>query len=249
MAADRRCSERLRARLAAVDEPSAAESQLLSVLVGDPLRIVARFLLADEDRFCFRLACKTTRDHCDRPVSSAISRAAFLRSRSLAVYACDELPHFMLDDKVQMLALAAAVGCVAVLAELMDVRGCGAAEGLPYRGVVACRTAASHGRLEALVWLRGRGLEWDTSVCAVSSAGGHLEVLRYAREHGCPWDEETCWYAARRGHLGVLRYAREHGCPWDWRVEPRTPYPPCIRAYVEALRLAAQHPAPPAHGD
>ena len=74
-------------------------------------------------------------------------------------------------------------------------------------------------------------------------------MLRYAHEHGCPWDEHTCRSAARVGHLEVLRYAHEHGCPWDWRVAPYSPYPPCIRAYVETLRLAAQHPAPLAHGE
>ena len=283
--------------LAALDEPSAAES-LLSSLFGDPLRAVARLVVADDDRFCLRLACKTTRDHCERPVSSAISRAAFLRTRSLTVYACEELPDFVLADKMRMLALASRVGCVAVLAELMDVRGCDA---VPLDSVDACRAAASRGQLEALMWLRGRGFEWDRAVCASAARGGHLEVLRYAHEqgcpwdswtcshaaggghlealryahehgcpwdsgtcyhaadeghletlryaheHGCPWNSGTCWSAAAGGHLEALRYAHERGCPWDWRWEPSTPYPPCISAYVETLRLAAQQPAPLAH--
>ena len=272
MAANR---EPLELSLAAVEEPRAAEPPLLSTLPGDPLRAIARLLDDDEDLFCFRLACKTTRDHCDRPVSATIRRAAFLRTRALTAYAWEELPGFVLEDTPRMLALASRVGCVAVLAELMDVRGCGAADGLPVRGVDACHAAASHGQLEALVWLRGRGLEWDASVSAGAAGGGRLEVLRYAHEHGCPWDSRTCWYAAegghlevlrylhehgcpwesgtcwsaaRGGHLEVLRYAHEHGCPWDWRVEPNTPYLPHIRAYVETLRLAAQHPPPLAHG-
>ena len=74
-------------------------------------------------------------------------------------------------------------------------------------------------------------------------------MVRYAHEHGCPWDSNTCSYAAGAGHLEVLRYAHEHGCPWDWRVVPSTPFPPCIRAYVETLRLATQHPAPLALGE
>ena len=213
MAENCRCSEQ---SLAPVDEPAAAEP-LLSVLVGDPLRAIARFL-ADEDLFRFRLACKTMRDHCDRPCAS-ISRAAFLRTRSLAVYACDELPDFVLEDKARMLLLAARVGCVAVLAELMDVRGCGA---VPVQSVSACRAAASCGQLEALVWLRGRGFGWGAGVCESAAGGGHLEVLRYAHEHGCPW---------------------------DWRVAPSAPYSPGIHAYVETLWLADQHPPPLAHGE
>jgi hypothetical protein len=55
----RRCSERMRARRAAVDE---ALEPLLFALVGDPLHAIARLLAAD-DRLRMRLACKTTRDH------------------------------------------------------------------------------------------------------------------------------------------------------------------------------------------
>ena len=70
-AGGRRFSERVRARLAAVDEPWAAET-LLFALVGDPLRAIAR-LLPDEDRFRMRLACATMRDHASRQRASAAS--------------------------------------------------------------------------------------------------------------------------------------------------------------------------------
>ena len=93
------------------------------------------------------------------------------------------------------------------------------------------------------------GCPWDWRTCSFAASRGHLEVLRYAHEHGCPWDSSTCSSAAEGGHLEVLRYAHERGCPWDWRVEPYTPHPPCILAYVETLRLAAELPAPLAHGD
>ena len=82
-----------------------------------------------------------------------------------------------------MLALAATVGCVDVLAELMDVRGC------------------------------ARSPDPDGQMCCAAASHGHLEVLRYAHEHGCPWDTDTCTCAAQGGHLEMLRYAREHGCP------------------------------------
>ena len=183
-----------------------AEPQLFA-LVGDMLRAIAR-LLPDEDRFCMRLACKTLRDHAER-ASQPIRRVAFLRTRALAAYACDALPGFMLVATTRLLALAATVGCVGVLVELMDVRGCA---GPDPRGRV-CDAAASHGHLEALIWLRGRGFPWNTSVCWSAAGAGHLEVLRYAHEHGCPWNADTCVYAAHGGHLEVLRFARERGCP------------------------------------
>jgi hypothetical protein len=71
------------------------------------------------------------------------------------VFACDALAGFLLADEMRMLELAATVGCVAVLAELMDARGCaGGAGGRPgLDSGQVCSAAASHGRLEALVWL------------------------------------------------------------------------------------------------
>ena len=165
----------------AVDEPSVAEP-LLSLLAGDLLRAIGR-LLADEDRLCFRLACTTTRAHCERPVSSAISRASFLRTRSLAAYACDELAGFVLADEVGMLALAARVGCVAVLAELTDARGCGGGH-----ASCVCGAAASHGQLEALVWLHGRGCPWDCN-----SAGRWAGAARLAGRAARPCLSRHAW--------------------------------------------------------
>ena len=125
---------------------------LLFALGGDLLRAIAR-LLPDEDRFRARLACKTLRDHAEPAARASIGRVAFLRTRALAAYACDALPGFMLVNATEMLVLAATVGCAGVLAELMDVRGC---TGHDPRGRV-CYAATSHGRLEALCWLRERG--------------------------------------------------------------------------------------------
>jgi hypothetical protein len=68
-----------------------------------------------------RLACRTLHDHAEP--TGRLSRVGFLRTRALAVYAYDELPGFVLADKAQMLALAAGVGCAAVLAELYNNQG------------------------------------------------------------------------------------------------------------------------------
>jgi hypothetical protein len=130
--------------------PPAAES-LLSALVGDPLRAIARQLPGD-DRFRFRLTCRTMRDHSE-PMTAPISRASFLRTGPLVVYACDELPNFMRAKVAQMLALAATFGCVAVLDKLMYERGYAYAGSIHDHLQAACCAAASHGQLEALIWL------------------------------------------------------------------------------------------------
>mmetsp|Transcript_38717 Transcript_38717/g.95728 ORF Transcript_38717/g.95728 Transcript_38717/m.95728 type:complete len:106 (+) Transcript_38717:379-696(+) len=77
------------------------------------------------------------------------------------------------------LSLAASVGCVDVLEELVDNRQC-------VLTAWACRAAATKGQLGALTWLRSRNCPWDFSTCNAAAYGGHLEVLRYAHEHGCP---------------------------------------------------------------
>jgi hypothetical protein len=204
------------------------------------------------------------RGHAE-PMTAPISRTAFLGTHSLVVYACDALPGFMLANKMKMLALAATVGSVAVLAELMDVRGC---TGLNDFNGRVCSAAAAHGKLEALVWLRARdcswdeatsssaargghlevlryahehGCRWNASSCSAAAANGHLEVLRYAHEHGCPWNAVTCVYAAGGGHLEVLRYAHEHGCPWN----ERTCYEAARGGHLEVLRYAHEHGCPP----
>jgi hypothetical protein len=218
-----------------LDEPAAADAAL-SALVGDPLRTIARFL-ADADRFRMRLANRMMRDHAEPVTAPGISRVTFLCARSLAIYACDELPDFMLEDKMRMLEMAATVGSVALLEELMDARRCGDG-GCDYGQV--CSAAASHGQLEALVWLRGRHCAWTQSVCMSAVAGRHLDVLRYAHEHGCPWDESTCSMAALGGRLEVLRHLHERGCPWDEST--------CLKAAAggqfEVLQYACEHGCP-----
>ena len=63
-------------------------------------------------------------DAADSDASSRlIGRVSFMRSRALVAYAGDQLPDFNLGD-ARMLELAATTGCVPVLAELIDVRGC-----------------------------------------------------------------------------------------------------------------------------
>jgi hypothetical protein len=232
------------AQPAAGDASESEPSLLLHALAGDPLRAIVQ-LLGDADLPCFRLVCRTFRDHSSPAQKKC--RGDFLRTRALTVFAWERMPGFVADggllrlalfrrfnkDLPRMLRLAASVGCVDVLEELVDNRGCELTVG-------ECAAAAGEGHLDALTWLHSRGCPWDFQTCWLAAAGGHLEVLRYAHEHGCPWDSNICWSAAARGHLEVLRYAHERGCPWD----SRTCSLAALGGHLEILRYAHEHGCP-----
>ena len=91
-------------------------------------------------------------------------------------------------------------------------RGCG------YNSKIQCRlcsSAAEHGSMPALQYLRSVGCEWNERTCANAALYGDLQILQYARDNGCPWDEWTCAEAALNGHLPVLQWARNNDCPWN----------------------------------
>ncbi|KAJ1616991.1 hypothetical protein T492DRAFT_894476 [Pavlovales sp. CCMP2436] len=94
-------------------------SLLLRALTGDPLRTITK-LLPDAACTCFRLVCAAFRDHSSKPERKCI--VDFLRTRALAVFAWDRMPDFVLATLGQMLSLAAPVGSVGVLEELVDNR-------------------------------------------------------------------------------------------------------------------------------
>jgi hypothetical protein len=221
-----------RPRRASVRLEGAAEAALpplLRALAGDPLRAILK-LLGGADLTCARLACRDFRDHSS-PAEEML-RADFLRTRALAVFAWERMAGFVLDLP-SMLRLAASVGCVGALEELVVNRQCELAAG-------ACEAAAWKGQLGALTWLHSRGCPWNTRAGNSAARGGHLEALRYAYEHGCPWGSETCMQAALGGNLEVLRYAHEHGCPWEIQI--------CYWAagggHLELLQYAHEHGCP-----
>ncbi|KAJ1640358.1 hypothetical protein T492DRAFT_898540 [Pavlovales sp. CCMP2436] len=211
----RRASTRLLARAESVLPP------LLRSLGGDLLHAVLKFL-DDAELLCARLACTAFRNYSSPAQEKC--RVDFLRTHALVVFSFERMPGFVPeatpsgaesdddddseDEPTPLLSLAAFVGVVGVLAELVDNRQCKLA-------VDASAAAAWRGNLDALVWLRNRGCPWDNFTSHHAASGGHVEVLRYSHEHGCSWDSVTCQHAALEGHLEVLRYAHEHGCPWD----------------------------------
>jgi hypothetical protein len=218
---------RASARLVVAAE--AALPPLLRALTGDPLRAVLK-LVGDADRRCARLVCRAFRDHSSPALKKC--RGDFLRTRALVAFAWARMPGFV-TALPRMLTLAASVGCVGVLEELVDIRQCALTAD-------ACTAAAKGGNLDALAWLHSRGCPWGCDICYWAAIGGHLEVLRFAHEHGCPWDTHTCNWAAHGGHLEVLRYAHEHGCPW----EVNTCHTAAAGGHLEVLRYAHEHGCP-----
>eukprot|EP00953_Heterococcus_sp_UTEX-ZZ885_P022031 12241-Heterococcus_DN1.PRE.1 len=74
-------------------------------------------------------------------------------------------------------------------------------------------TAAEHGQLAMCQYLRGRGCEWDVSMCSRSCYyADHGAVLRWLHGSGCPWDiEEVALNAAICGSVDILEYVFQQG--------------------------------------
>ncbi|KAJ1622968.1 hypothetical protein T492DRAFT_912975 [Pavlovales sp. CCMP2436] len=238
----RRASTRLLARTESALPP------LLRALAGDLLHAVPK-LLDDADLLCARLACTAFRDHSSPAQKKC--RVGFLRTCARVVFACERMPGFVPvatppgaesdddddsedDEPTPLLSLAAFVGVVGVLAELVDNRQ------------LTSHLAARGGHLEVPRYAHEHGCPWKSDTCTGAALGGHLEVLRYVHEHGCPWDSWTCHGAAREGHLEVLRYAHEHGCPWDSATYHYAALEGNSRCcgHLEVLRYAHEHGCP-----
>ncbi len=82
-----------------------------------------------------------------------------------------------------------------------------------YHQWVLCRSAAAHGKLPSLQFLRSVKCDWNERTCAAAAGTGHLNIVQWCRENGCPWDEYKCSSAAQNGHLNVLQWCRRKGCP------------------------------------
>lgn len=78
-----------------------------------------------------------------------------------------------------------------------------------------CESAAKHGHLACLQFLRERGCPWDEYTCTIAAASGHLHCLQFAHASGCRMTSEVCLAAAQNDHLECLRYAHQQKCEWN----------------------------------
>jgi hypothetical protein len=69
-------------------------------------------------------------------------------------------------------------------------------ETLTALGLLPCRWACAHGRLEVLQWLRERGCPWESDTAELAAERGHLHILKWARENGCTWERDQIFQRA-----------------------------------------------------
>lgn len=178
----------------------------------------------------------------------------------------EALPHFERTGGGILLCAACVSGRVDVLEWMTRHaarRGWGAIEWTED----ACNTAASHGNLDVVIWLRRTPCRWSEWTCYEAALHGRLRVLRWLHRSGCPWSERTfdgaadgghvrvlrwlwrrgcplsssaCTHAAQSGHLGALRWLRETAaCPWElWAPEVGVLDAAAARGHVHVLRYA-----------
>ena len=83
-----------------------------------------------------------------------------------------------------------------------------------------CASAALHGQLDVLKWLREPGIyhfprcDWDKITWRDACQAGRINILKWARKNGCPVDDYGCCHAARCGQLETLKWLRKHGYTW-----------------------------------
>ena len=107
--------------------------------------------------------------------------------------------------------------------------------------------AGQYGRLDMVLALRERGMQWGRGMCEWAVQYGHLDLVRAVRPMGAPcewntftwrwaalighvaslqfllaervpWNEGVCYGAAEGGHVHVLQWLRKHGCPRNEQV-------------------------------
>ena len=94
-------------------------------------------------------------------------------------------------------------------------------------------SAASHGSVPALIYLRAVGCPEHSRVCEVAAKNGHLHVLQWCHENNFLWNsDDICSKAASGGHLHILQWCRENGFVLDTYT--------CAAAATSSLSQGAQ---------
>jgi hypothetical protein len=85
--------------------------------------------------------------------------------------------------------------------------------------IFACESAAGHGQLDTLRWLRENGCPWNVSdVCIIAAAYGFSAVFEYIIELGEVLDAElladALYTAVASDNLQAAQWLRQHGAQW-----------------------------------
>ncbi|GFH44210.1 hypothetical protein CTEN210_00684 [Chaetoceros tenuissimus] len=131
------------------------------------------------------------------------------------------LMHTDLENFNNLITIAAGKGhlqCITFLCE----NGC---SGNERDQIYDCQSAARHGQLECLRYLKEQGWPVDGSVIFEAAEAGHLHCIEYLRSVGCPWnaidvgDDDfhagDIMEACAGSSLECLRYCHENGCNVD----------------------------------
>ena len=103
----------------------------------------------------------------------------------------------------------------------------------------ACASAALHGHLEVLKYLRETAkAPWAEGTASLAAENGHLHLLEYLVERKYDqFCEDACAYAAENGHLDCLKYLRETAkAPWNSAAVQeahRYNHPECLRYLLD----------------
>ncbi|KAG5191836.1 hypothetical protein JKP88DRAFT_159936 [Tribonema minus] len=103
-------------------------------------------------------------------------------------------------------------------------------------------TAAEHGHLSVILWLRSISRDWSSDAeyaCDAAARGDQLATLQWLHQNGCPLDPGLCSVAARCGNVEMLEWARSMGCPWHNNLIIYASKPPHHCADLSRKRLAA----------
>lgn len=80
-----------------------------------------------------------------------------------------------------------------------------------------CASAAEHGYLEILQYLRVHNCPWDERVADGAIKYGNLENLQWIVQNGCRINSEGAIYlAAYYGHLHIVKWLRSQGYKWGY---------------------------------
>jgi hypothetical protein len=111
----------------------------------------------------------------------------------------------------------------------------------------ACASAALHGHLEVLKYLRETAkAPWAEGTASLAAANGHLHILEYLVERKYyEYTAYACERAAANGQLDCLKYLRETAkAPWDYRAV----YHAHKRNHPECLQYLLDNDCPLPHG-
>jgi hypothetical protein len=75
-----------------------------------------------------------------------------------------------------------------------------------------CRIAAEMGNLKIIEWcITQKPFHWDYTICASAAFHGHLEIIKWIKANGFHWDSTACASAALNNQFETLEWLNKNG--------------------------------------